>query len=563
MKVASIFLAAIILSGCNAENTDKKTKIDQQQTTSNNSSPSITFPRVIKINFGKTLTFKDVIITDDSEHLTYEWRKVHAPIGGIIEFNNSKIKQPTATFSVPGQYLINIKVSDGINTTTETITILVDGELELIMKPIANSGEDISIFTGKSVELNATASTIKDNSVLFYEWTLFRNPSSSAIDFKSSISPIFTFTPDVDGKYIFKLTVTSGTGESSSDYIQITASTLTFSNKNIDKDDSSGYMWRTGRFVNRPWVLYDHWLDGNGDDTSGNTALNYCSSSEFGGYSDWRLPTTQEFHSINDEIREKFKYQHFWTVSQEETEYANSREIEFDNIGNLSENIQNSFFESDVTCLRDTFAGKNRRILSNETVILGTFPKVNAEYKWEISSAPKASILTFNSTEAMPTFTPDVDGDYNLSVSVMIDGIEYPKDKVSIEVFSSYTNIQIRREAGKTLMWQDDDMSASLLMNQSDAVEYCENLNLAEYNDWHLPTSEELFLLRRRLSPYKYIIDEFENVTNSYYWSSTNYSDNYFRAEKYIDLETTRNIGKYPQYHNSNLYNVRCVRSVE
>jgi len=41
------------------------------------------------------------------------------------------------------------------------------------------------------------------------------------------------------------------------------------------------------------------------------------------------------------------------------------------------------------------------------------------------------------------------------------------------------------------LMWQDDKDNIYLRMVQDKAIKYCEKLQLANFNDWHLPTVNE------------------------------------------------------------------------
>lgn len=68
------------------------------------------------------------------------------------------------------------------------------------------------------------------------------------------------------------------------------------------------------------------------------------------------------------------------------------------------------------------------------------------------------------------------------------------------------------------LMWQRETAGP---MDWKDAISYCKNLRLGGYDDWRLPTIEELFLLadRSRCNPAIDII-AFPNTMSSPYWSS-------------------------------------------
>ncbi len=70
------------------------------------------------------------------------------------------------------------------------------------------------------------------------------------------------------------------------------------------------------------------------------------------------------------------------------------------------------------------------------------------------------------------------------------------------------------------LIWQQQDSDAA--MTWGDALDYCHNLNLAEHDDWRMPTIKELESIRD-LNRYGPSIDSgiFSDTKTSGYWSST------------------------------------------
>ena len=46
-----------------------------------------------------------------------------------------------------------------------------------------------------------------------------------------------------------------------------------------------------------------------------------------------------------------------------------------------------------------------------------------------------------------------------------------------------------------SLMWQDENLPDSLILNFEDAKDYCEELNLEDHSDWRLPIIDELSTL--------------------------------------------------------------------
>jgi len=109
-----------------------------------------------------------------------------------------------------------------------------------------------------------------------------------------------------------------------------------------------------------------------------------------------------------------------------------------------------------------------------------------------------------------------------------------------------------------SLMWQDENLPDSLILNFEDAKDYCEELNLEDHSDWRLPIIDELSTLidRSKLNPAvkTFIV----NTKTGFYWSSTQYKGNitsawgvhFYDGGSFWDRKTNRNF-------------VRCVRSVE
>jgi len=105
------------------------------------------------------------------------------------------------------------------------------------------------------------------------------------------------------------------------------------------------------------------------------------------------------------------------------------------------------------------------------------------------------------------------------------------------------------------LMWQDNNDSSTLTMDWEDAIDYCENLTLGEYENWRLPNNNELFGVVDR-SRYNPAIDPtFQNVVSEDYWSST--TDN---SDSSVANSVNFNIGYNIYSGKSYNYYVRCVR---
>ena len=122
------------------------------------------------------------------------------------------------------------------------------------------------------------------------------------------------------------------------------------------------------------------------------------------------------------------------------------------------------------------------------------------------------------------------------------DLMGFVKDTIGIESgvtagFSRDNRREVIKDDIYKLMWQDgEDIYQG---TYDEAVKYCENLNFAGYDDWRLPTINELLSITDDSRYNPAINKAFKNIayeTNvkgekiyDWYWSSTKYvSDSYF-----------------------------------
>lgn len=112
------------------------------------------------------------------------------------------------------------------------------------------------------------------------------------------------------------------------------------------------------------------------------------------------------------------------------------------------------------------------------------------------------------------------------------------------------------------LMWQDQMYLKAQKNNDDDKIgdwkyakEYCDKLDLDGYDDWRLPSIDELKAVidNKNKPAFKSI---FKNATNRRYWSSSPYTldKNYAMI---VDFETGENMGS----HTNNRNFIRCVRN--
>ena len=66
-------------------------------------------------------------------------------------------------------------------------------------------------------------------------------------------------------------------------------------------DNITRLMWqdnKEAKTATKPWITRENSREGKYDDTTGDTAVSYCENLTLDNYSDWRLPTVRELHSI-------------------------------------------------------------------------------------------------------------------------------------------------------------------------------------------------------------------------------------------------------------------------
>ncbi len=105
------------------------------------------------------------------------------------------------------------------------------------------------------------------------------------------------------------------------------------------------------------------------------------------------------------------------------------------------------------------------------------------------------------------------------------------------------------------LQWQDDDASIVTTKSWTEAIGYCEALDLGSKQDWRLPNKNELISIVDYDKASDVFVGGFSKVSSDFFWSSTTVADNADRAwlvyfgAGYADYD-----------FKLNGYSVRCVR---
>ncbi len=122
--------------------------------------------RVITLPAGATLTGA---VTDDGlpagSVVTLAWSKVSGP--GLVIFAAPAAATTTATFSLPGAYVLRLTASDSLlaSTSDVAVTVNVNGA------PVARPGGPYAAATLESMTFDGTASSDPEQEALIYTWS--------------------------------------------------------------------------------------------------------------------------------------------------------------------------------------------------------------------------------------------------------------------------------------------------------------------------------------------------------------------------------------------------------
>ncbi len=168
--------------------------------------------------------------------LTYEWSIVSAPAGSAATLSGTTLVSPDITPDVAGSYLIQLVVSDGVSKSTPSTVLITD----INLPPVADAGLDQSVGSGNLVQLNGSGSSDPEGGGISYQWSFISFPAGSNATLSSSTTAATSFTADVAGDYVLQLMVTDAYGLSASDLVVVRDSfsqtnTLPVANAGIDR----------------------------------------------------------------------------------------------------------------------------------------------------------------------------------------------------------------------------------------------------------------------------------------------------------------------------------------
>lgn len=145
------------------------------------------------------------------------WKKVKGP--GTVTLTNDTSADTSASFSAPGEYVLQLTASDSELTASDEATVYVTPSNSA---PTANAGNDYVARVTETVRLSGNASIDPDGDALTYSWRLVSVPAGSSATLAGPMTATPTFVIDRPGTYVASLVVDDGALASDPDTVTVT-----------------------------------------------------------------------------------------------------------------------------------------------------------------------------------------------------------------------------------------------------------------------------------------------------------------------------------------------------
>ena len=177
---------------------------------------------------GDELTFDGSTSNDpNDEELTFEWTLVAVPGDSHLTTGDLAGRYTSAAILTPdaeGHYAVQLVVTNASGESSQPFGVGASVAAADNSAPVADAGEDRTIPYGHYATLLGIDSSDADGDTLSYAWSFVSIPASSALtaaDLVDSSTDHGAFEPDVEGDYEVQLEVDDGS-ESATDSIIIT-----------------------------------------------------------------------------------------------------------------------------------------------------------------------------------------------------------------------------------------------------------------------------------------------------------------------------------------------------
>jgi len=263
--------------------------------------------------------------------------------------------------------------------------------------PIAASGVDQNVLTGQTVTLDGSSSYDPDQDEISYFWSFSNFPASSQSTLSNEIEVNPSFIPDKEGTYILNLTVYDGKDYSNEDEVTIIvthANAIPVAYAGIDQDVS------TQSVVTLDGALSS---DADGD----NLSYQWSIFSAPVGSNIELSDATSVKPTFTPDLDGQYQIRLIVNDGQDNSAFD---EVVITSTTANSAPVANAGNDRDVNTYELVgLDGSNSSDANGDTL----------SYAWAFVSKPDGSSATLNNANnSFSDFTPDVDGDYTISLVV-------------------------------------------------------------------------------------------------------------------------------------------------
>jgi hypothetical protein len=197
----------------------------------------------------------------DGDALTFAWTILDRPAASQTALDDATAVRPTLLIDAPGTYVLQLVVHDGQTASApDTVVLRTDNS-----PPMADAGPDQTVAIGQLVTLDGSASSDVDGDPLTWAWSLVAVPAGSqaALQNATAVSPFFV--ADLPGTYVAQLIVNDGSSDSAPDTVTIsTGNSAPVANAGPDQTvaagqavvlDGSGSIDADGDALSYHWML--------------------------------------------------------------------------------------------------------------------------------------------------------------------------------------------------------------------------------------------------------------------------------------------------------------------
>jgi len=329
----------------------------------------------------------------DGDAITFVWVITAKPEGSLAALSDLTSDKPTFLADVRGEYVIELVVNDGlVSSAPDSVSVSFEN---LIL--VADAGTDETVEPGELVLLDGTGSYDPDeNYPLAYAWQILFKPEGSAAALNDPETATASFTADLPGDYVIQLVVTDSLGAASD------PSTVLINTSNSAPVANAG----ADQFIERAGVTVQ--LDGSLSSDPDGDPITYA----------WTITTkpngSEAALSDPTAVNPSFVADLLGTYIIEL--------VVSDPSGLVSAPDEVVASSDNVRPVAD--AGLNRVVFVGEPVQLDGSGSYDANldpltYSWNFADEPKgSSVQLSDSTVVNPTFIPDIQGIYIVSLVV-------------------------------------------------------------------------------------------------------------------------------------------------